>query len=196
MVYTEKFKVKAVSLLEAYRRYGTIVVDGVKIQNMRELIAFLKVSSKSLYDWEKETEALYLGQTIEGFDSLLEIDYDSDYNGNDHEYPSELFQNKEKQQEVRKSAHREMIQNGSINGIEFMENHSEKRNIGFGVRFWAWFAKSMGISGYSRMNINELKAEVGLKLLKEAGFKFPMKELTDIAGKIADILPNEEVLGK
>jgi hypothetical protein len=192
MAHKQEFKEKAITLKHILDSQNWVKPpnSNKRITNVRALCDFLSISSGSLYAWEQDESLGIVPLEVLYKD---EIGYDSDYNGGDHEYPKELFQNSTDRQEYAKSVNREMIQNGSINGIEFMENHSQNRNIGFGVRFWSFMAKNMNIKGYGDMNLKELKTHIGIQLLKEAGFSFPMKDLTNIAGQIGELLPKDKI---
>lgn len=53
--YSDEFKKKAVYLLkEVVNKEGTIVINGEQINNVRELVKFLGISTYTLYQWKKE----------------------------------------------------------------------------------------------------------------------------------------------
>lgn len=52
--------------------------------------------------------------------------------------------------------------------VETPSIKKEVERIGFGISFWSFVAKNMGIKGY-RVNLNQLKLKIGMELIKETG---------------------------
>jgi hypothetical protein len=166
MGYTRIFKKKAVQLLSNLNQNGFAFFKGNRIENVRDLVDVLGCSSASLYAWDKK------------FSELDLVGYDESYNHQDHEYPSELFQNKEKQQEVKRDALKEMFKEDTSfeewNPNVQISEGEDKDDI-FGLRFYGWMAKAKGIKGYSRMKLDQLKYELGKELIKEVFPSFPFR---------------------
>ena len=52
--------------------------------------------------------------------------------------------------------------------IDFVKGDKDFSDI-FGIRFYGWLAKTMGIPSYSRLPLNQLLLKLGLKMIKESG---------------------------
>lgn len=53
-------------------------------------------------------------------------------------------------------------------GQEKKKSTGEKNDV-FGIRYYAWFARNLGVKGYSSMVLAQLKLAIGNKLIEQSG---------------------------
>ena len=182
--YSDEFKISSVAKLELLNEKGTIKLDGVQIKNVRQLVAFLDVSSYSLYKWvneikyegnmdevEVEKEAIENRRVciLEGSCKAYQSDFDEGY-GNCNMI-GECNQFREKQ-----------ILDGDENwfGQEKIDSTGDQKEI-FGIRYYAWFARNLGVKNYSSMVLAQLKVAIGMKLIEQSG----LIDMNKIAKKLS-----------
>lgn len=66
---------------------------------------------------------------------------------------------------------------------DVFEDEFQVEDIQFGIRFYSWLAQNLHIPNYSSLRLNDLKVEIGLRLIYQSG-------LVNIS-KILDKLENE-----
>ena len=135
---------KCVGQLELLKELGTINIDGVQIKNVRELVAFLKISSYSLYKWQKQLN--YLGRNM---DELKK------------EIIDDMSETIVKEKLIPDAIRDEFT-------MEAFGKQEAKQDI-FGIRYFAWFGRTIGIKGYNKMPLAQLKLKIGIKLIKDSG---------------------------
>lgn len=189
--YSEIFKMKCVAKLELLKELGTINIEGVQIKNVRELVAFLEISSYSLYKWQKALK--YKGEDLEeikneisddmsekvetrvkcakeGFCKAYQSDFDEGYGNCNMLGECDDYRTDFKGFEKNLLEEIDEVINGESNAFldEMYEKHEPKQDI-FGIRYFAWFGRTLGIKGYNKMPLAQLKLKIGIKLIKESG---------------------------
>lgn len=186
--YSESFKISAVHEFGVLKREGILKVGNIEIKNVRELCAFLDISSQSLYRWEKKysvPKSIKKEVFDEGEGNLLDenISDDTDFeemaeykekmakaykNGGDiQESESELMKlHLSESNEVSKKDFFVPVQDEK-KGVYFPKKSTGEKEI-FNQRYYGWFAGMLGVKYYSNMLVPQLKLTIGNELIKQS----------------------------
>jgi len=145
--YSDEFKSQAVHLLYKLKKEGTVQVDSdLNVNNVRELVAFLDISSYSLYKWQKnfEYEGNLGDEEIEVFTKdIAEKDFIEEL----VELDNDLKDFTATKQELEEQ-----------NGIDLLAE--QMKDIGY----WQSLARALGLKNY-RQKTPQLKLRIGMELI-------------------------------
>lgn len=158
--YTEAFRECAVRFLINLTKEGTVEVDSdIYVNNVRELVAFLGISSYSLYKWQREfgykgidVETIETRYTDEEIKSLEE--QEESWNNPISEIPSidvDLWESKA----LKKGKTETIIDDGNI--IMELDN-----------TYFMTLARALKVKNY-RMPLKQLYVAIGNELIKRSG---------------------------
>ncbi len=156
--YSEEFKLECVGKLGLLNEKGTINLDGVQINNVRELVKFLGISSYSIYKWYKEIQYLARNIDLETVKKELEAmmpslecdDYPKDYDD-----------------EMRINEKKDDVIDENTYGFEVIKE-IEPMTFKMGTTFFQTLAQGLGIKNY-RMHLDQLYLKIGTELIKLSG---------------------------
>lgn len=160
--YDMEFKKKAIAYLNRLNDKGHVIVrenkKETRIENVRALCEKLCISSYSLYKWNRDLKNIKNSLTPE------ELNLASDFfDTNIIEEEIKIVPKKTKKDTKKEELLHDIDQLEKEYGIK-----KEESDI-FGIRFYSWLAKSLGVKNYSRMNLKQLQCALGLALIKESG---------------------------
>lgn len=172
--YSQDFKKKAVNYLKILNDQGFVMVKKTKFENVRDLIQELDVSSYSLYKWHNDMQNLKKSlspEELKKANDFFEVSEVMEENKIVSKNGNKAMQ-KEKLDVIA-----EALEEEEYSFIE--EKVSESKEI-FGIRFYAWLAKSHGIKGYNNMKKKQLLCSLGLAFIKKSGLVDPEKHLKNL----------------
>jgi len=138
--YSEEFKMEVEYLRRQLAEKGFVLIENVKVNNVRQLVNRVGITNHSLYAWKKEFDGVNVKQ-----------------NGTMKKLP-EITLNK------LKDELEEIITEGMINDSNGKGNNGKAK---FGITFWMFLAENLGLP--SRTNKAQLLNAIGLHLIKESG---------------------------
>lgn len=145
--YTEGFKAHAVSLLNALKEKGMIVIDSLEIRNVRQLCGELDISSYSLYEWVKvynpKEDDNETDDELDIEDQIL--DGDADWFGQEKEIKTKTT--------------------GEINQIK----KDAIKEFATNQRSMSTLAQALQIPNYSNMKVAQMRLAIGNELIKLSG---------------------------
>jgi len=163
--YSDDFKRKALLNLEKINRGESIKVKGSrkKIKTVRALCLALNISSQTIYKWRGQIEAkksfLDLhGKELKDVEDIIEIEDTEEIEDIEDVVSSE----KTPDLAIEKLA----IPSKDVVPKE-IQSKGIKKSI-YGLRFYGWYAKNLGIKNYSKMSLKALKKAIGLILIGES----------------------------
>ena len=145
--YTQEFRESAVALLNAVNNNEEVRIDGELIYSVKQLCLKLKISSYSLYEWKKQ---LISREEILAKHGKL--------NGN---IKSDVV--------ITNFTTYEKKDNTGVPDKDKLYVNSE-------IRFFGNLASMLGISGYNKMNLNQLQYYIGKKLIERSGIGVSLNE--------------------
>lgn len=176
--YSEEYKIECVAHLELFNKMKAkkevYFIDKVQINNVRELVNFLDISSYSLYNWQKIASYQGNQKEVEDKKDEIEKDLDQDY-GEKNEVDLDAedgFENYEPYvDEILDYPKGVKAENWNGDNSETKQTTEEQNGdmtFKMGTTFFQTLAQGLGIKNY-RMPLNQLYLTIGNELIKLSG---------------------------